>query len=79
MELTLNELVLGVIFGSLVLVSGISLLSRMLHWKTEQRLARTRTVCRLCGHIFISGHEANLNHCEACGALNRRRGNGKLG
>ncbi len=79
MELTLNEMVLGVIFASLVFIGGISVVSRTLHWKAERRLDRMRTVCRLCGHVFISGHEGNLNHCDVCDALNRRKGNGKLG
>ena len=79
MDLTLNELVLGVIFGSIFLVAGISLFSRFLHWKAERQLERMRTVCRLCGHVFIDDHESNLSHCGACGALNRSKGNGKLG
>lgn len=79
MDLTLNELVTGVVFGSILMVAGISFISRFQHWKTERRLERMRTVCRLCGHVFISGHEGNLIHCEGCDALNRREGNGKLG
>lgn len=79
MDLTLNDFVLGVIFGSLALVAGFSFLSRFLHWRTERRLERLRTVCRLCGHVFASGHEGNLSHCEICDALNRRDHNGKLG
>lgn len=79
MELTLNEFVVGVVLASLLSVAGLSLVSRFRHWRTERRLEGSRTFCRLCGHVFISGHGGDLNHCEACDALNLTKRNGKLG
>lgn len=79
MELNLNEFVLVVVFGSLLLVAGVALLSRFLHLRAETRLAQARTVCRICGNVFVSGHFGKLCHCPSCDKPNLRRSNGKLG
>lgn len=79
MSLNLNEFVLAVVLGSLLMVSGISMLSRFLHLRTEWKLARARTVCRICGHVFVADHSGKLCHCPSCDQPNLRRGNGRLG
>jgi hypothetical protein len=79
MSLNLNEFVLVVLSGSLLLVAGVSVLSRLLHFRAESRLVRARTVCRICGNVFVSEHSGNISHCPACDQPNLRRGNGKLG
>lgn len=79
MSLDLNEFVLVVLSVSLLVTAGVSVLSRFLHLRAESRLVRARTVCRICGNIFVSEHTGNLCHCPSCAKPNLRRGNGKLG
>lgn len=75
----LNDFVLLVIGGSSLLVMAGSLLSRYLHWKSEVKLTRARTVCRLCGNVYLAEHSGNLTHCPECDGLNTRVSNGRLG
>lgn len=79
MSLNLNEFVFVVLFGSMLLAAGVSVLSRFLHHRAENRLVRTRIVCRICGNIFVSERSGNFCHCPACDKPNLHRGNGKLG
>lgn len=79
MKLSLEEMVTAVIFGSFLLVIAMSLVSRMLHRRAEIRLERTRSVCRLCGHLFIEPNAGRISHCPSCDALNFDKGNGRLG
>lgn len=79
MELTLNNFVLVVLFTTLILVSIFVVFTGFLHWKSERKLKRLVTVCRLCGHVFLNRDVTELVHCNACQAVNRRNGNGKLG
>jgi predicted Zn-ribbon and HTH transcriptional regulator len=79
MTLNLNEFVLAVVFGSLILVAVVSVISRFLHLRAELRLARSRMVCRICGSVFVSEHSGKLCQCPSCDKPNFRRGNGKLG
>jgi hypothetical protein len=79
MELSLNDFVFGVLFGTLILIGLIGLISRFLHWKKERDLKRSVVVCRLCGHVFLNPKGEDLLDCEACHAVNRGKGNGKLG
>ena len=77
MELSLNDFVLGVLLTTLAAVALIGMVSRFFHWRNERNLKRT--VCRLCGHVFMNRENAELVECHACHAMNRRNGNGKLG
>jgi len=79
MELTLNEFVLSLIALSFVLVGAFTLISRLSHWSDERRLRRSRTECRLCGHVFLNDHGGRLIECNVCHGMNQRRSNGKLG
>jgi hypothetical protein len=79
MDLTLNDFVLVVLFATLSAVGLFGTVSRFLHWKSERKLKRLVTVCRLCGHVFLNREESQFVHCNACQAANRRNGNGKLG
>ena len=79
MELSLNELVTAVLMGSVSLVAFFSVASRFLHARAERRLVRMKTVCRLCGHVFISPESGKITDCTACGKPNLRRRNGRLG
>lgn len=79
MELNLNEFVAALLWGSISLVAFFSVLSRFLHAKAEKRLAGMRTVCRLCGHVFVSQHSGKVTECKSCGKPNLHRHNGSLG
>jgi hypothetical protein len=79
MELVLNDFVRVVLFLSLVCVAVFGAFSRFLHWRSERKIRRLVTVCRLCGHVFMNRNDTELVHCDACHALNLRNGNGKLG
>jgi hypothetical protein len=79
MQLSLNEFVLAVVFGSLLLVAGVSVLSRLLHLRAETRITGARTFCRICGNVFVSEHSGKICQCPSCDKPNLRRGNGKLG
>lgn len=79
MNLSLNEWVTMVMSFTLVLVAGVSLVSRYLHLRAENRLVRMRTVCRICGNSFISEQTGKLCQCPSCDKPNLRRGNGRLG
>ena len=79
MNLSLNDFVTGLLAASLVLVAGISFLSRYLHMRAEKRLVRMRVICRLCGNSFVSEHSGKICQCPSCGKPNLRRRNGRLG
>jgi predicted Zn-ribbon and HTH transcriptional regulator len=79
MDLGLNEAVTGVICGSLAAVAGMTVLSRLRHRAAELRMIRSRSVCRLCGHVFLADHSGKLTHCPACDCLNLQSRNGHLG
>lgn len=79
MNLSLNVFVTGVLAASLVLVAGISFISRYLHIRAEKRLVRMRIICRICGNSFVSEHSGKICQCPSCGKPNLRCRNGKLG
>lgn len=79
MDLGLNEAVTVVICGSLFAVAGMTVLSRLRHRAAEMRMVRSRSTCRLCGHIFLAEHSGKLSHCPHCDSLNLRSRNGHLG
>lgn len=79
MELTLNNFVLFVLFATLILVTIFVVFTGFLNWKSERKLKRLVTVCRLCGHVFLNRDDTELVQCNACQAANCRNGNGKLG
>lgn len=79
MDLNLNEFVRAIVSGSLLLVAGVSIISRFLHLRAESHLVRRRMVCRICGNVFVSEQSGKLCHCPSCDKPNLRRGNDKLG
>ncbi|QTN30878.1 hypothetical protein HZ994_00565 [Akkermansiaceae bacterium] len=79
MELGLSDFVVAVLWGALLLVGFFSVVSRFLHGRAERRLAATRTVCRLCGHVFATSHSGGVAECKSCGKPNLHRHNGSLG
>lgn len=79
MSLTLNEMVLWVIFGSMGLIAFVSVSSRFLHHRVEARLLRQKIVCRLCGRVFQEPIAGKTSECRHCGKLNLQGRNGKLG
>lgn len=79
MDLNLNEFVRAIVFGSLLLVAGVSIISRFLHLRAESNLIRRRIVCRICGNAFVSEQSGKICHCPSCDMPNLNRSNGKLG
>lgn len=80
MDLSLNEFVFVVVSGCLLLTASVSVLSRFLHARAENRVLRARAVCRLCGNVFLSEHTGGkISHCPACDKPNLVRRNGRLG
>lgn len=79
MDLSLNELVMGVLLGSLLLVITASIFSRLLHNRVEKSLIRQRCECRLCGTVFMNAGGGKVISCPSCDALNLTKGNGKMG
>ncbi len=75
----MNQLVMGVLLGSLLLIVCVSVVSRFLHYKSERNLVKPRCECRLCGNVYTDAGGGKVNHCPACNAANLTRGNGKLG
>lgn len=73
MELTLSELVLMILAGSVLLVTVFALISRMWRVAGQARAASRRVVCRLCLHAFEVDGEDALMDCPKCGARNDRR------
>lgn len=79
MDLTLDEAVTIIICGSFFAVAGMTVLSRLRHRAAELRMIRSRSVCRLCGHVYLAEHSGKLTHCPDCDCLNLRVRNGHLG
>ena len=61
MELSLNDFVLTVLFGSLMLVGLIGAVSRFLHWKNEGY-----------GHEWFRGMDFHEGHSETQALATRR-------
>lgn len=79
MNFSLEEMVVGVIFGSFLIVIMTSVVSRLFHRKEELRMLRTKNVCRICGHVFAEAGAGQITHCPSCDALNFGRRNDSLG
>lgn len=72
MELSLNELVVAVVLGSMGLVLLFAMISRS-HRSQARASALARTVvCRLCLHAYRQEDGATLSECPQCGARNER-------
>ena len=72
MDLTLTDLVVAVVMGSMFLVVLFSFISRI-HRVQGRASASARTVvCRLCLHAYQQEDRAKLSECPQCGARNER-------
>ena len=79
MEVTLAEFVLCVLLVCLGLVGFFTLVSRVSRRGVELRAVRHRIICRLCLHPFEDHSSEKTPSCPACGALNERGRDRRLG
>ncbi len=79
MDLKIEQLALGVLFGAIGLVIFFTLVSRWLHLRAERRSLASRVICHLCLHAFEDTVHAEIVACPTCGALNEKGRSRKLG
>lgn len=73
MQLTLSELVVAVVMGSMGLVLLFALISRSHRMQAFARASARTVVCRLCQHAYQQEDRAPISECPECGARNDRR------
>jgi len=78
-ELTLTELVVGVLGISMGLIAFFTWLSRGDARRRERIALRQRVICRLCLHVFEDHGTSKLVDCPACGSKNERGRDQRLG
>ena len=72
MELTLNDLVVAVVFGSMFIVLLFSFISRTHRLQAKASASAKTVVCRLCLYAYQQKDKAKLSECPECGARNER-------
>ncbi len=72
MELTLSDLVVAVVMGSMGLVVLFSLISRGHRLQARASASARTVVCRLCLHAYQQQDRSSVSECPECGALNER-------
>ena len=72
MELTLSELVVAVVLGSMGLVLLFSFISRGHRLQGRARASSSAVVCRLCLHAYEPEDRGAVSECPKCGARNER-------
>lgn len=73
MELSLNELVIGLVAGSMLLVLLFAFISRGHRLGGLSRATARMVVCRLCLHTYEQQDRSAVSECPMCGARNQRR------
>ena len=71
-ELTLEDLAVGVVGGALVVVCGAVWVSRWSNANAARRGVKFRMECRLCRHVWEDRSGERDLDCPQCGATNRR-------
>lgn len=79
MDLTLTELVLSLLVGSMALVLIFTLTSKLTRVSMEARSVARRVICRLCLHAFENPDKKSPVNCPHCGAANEKGRNRSLG
>lgn len=79
MDLTLTELVLSLLVGSMVMVLIFTSISKLTRMSMEARSAARRVICRLCLHAFENPEKKSPVNCPHCGAANEKGRNRSLG
>lgn len=72
MELTLTDLVMAVVMGSMLLVLLFSFISRSHRLQARASASSRTVVCRLCLHAYQHQGKETLTDCPECGARNER-------
>lgn len=78
-EFSLQEFVLCALLVPMGLVGIFTLVSRVSRRGVECRAVQHRIVCRLCLHSFENQGSERTPECPACGALNERGRDRRLG
>ncbi len=78
-ELTLTELAVWALGGSMVVVTLFAWISRWSNRNAERRSLRRRLCCRLCLHVFEDPGHHRVCRCPQCGADTERGPNRSLG
>jgi predicted RNA-binding Zn-ribbon protein involved in translation (DUF1610 family) len=79
MDLTLADFVLFLLLGTSGLVVVFTMISRILHQRSEAQSLSRRVICRLCLHAFETEERGNTVDCPHCGAANERGRSRRLG
>lgn len=79
MDLSLNDLVTGIVAGAFALVAVFTAISRILRARGERHSLAHRVVCRLCLHAFEDPGHGRIVDCPACHAATPRGGARPLG
>ncbi|MDX1679811.1 MAG: hypothetical protein R3242_03675 [Akkermansiaceae bacterium] len=73
MQLSLSELVVLVVAGSMGLVLLFALISHSHRMQALARATARTVVCRLCQHAYQQAGRDAISECPQCGARNHRR------
>ena len=72
MELTLSDLVVAVVMGSMALVLLFSFISSIHRSQGRARACARTVVCRLCLNAYQQEDRSRVSECPACSARNER-------
>lgn len=72
MDLTLTDLVVAVVFGSMGLVLVFAMISSTHRRQSRSRGVSRTVVCRLCLHAYQLQDRSRITECPECGARNER-------
>ncbi len=78
-ELSLTELAMWAITGSLVLIALFSWISRWSNRNAERRSLRHRMHCRICLQVYEDTEVRQTGQCPNCGASNEKGRSRSLG
>ena len=72
MDLTLTDLVVAVVFGSMGLVLVFAIISSAYRRQSRARAVLRTVVCRLCLHAYQEPERGQISECPQCGARNEK-------
>ena len=72
MELTLTDLVVAVVLGSMGLVLLFAFISSGYRLGGRSRACSRTVVCRLCLYAYQQEDRSSVSECPECGARNER-------
>ena len=72
MDLSLTDLVVAVVYGSLGLVLLFAIISNTYRQQSRARAVSRTIVCRLCLQAYQQRERGHVSECPQCGARNER-------